>query len=120
MIRQSALAVGLMLAASVPASAETPEQRQACTDAAFQFCQQYVPDRDRVFACLIQNKDVIPPLCREALAPFLPPDPAPPPKQASKPTKSKPKTATKPAAKTAPKPNSKKVATPLNLNPKAR
>lgn len=120
MIRQSALAIGLMLAGLAPSFAETPEQRQACTDAAFEFCQQYIPDRDRVFACLILNKDVIPPLCREAIAPFLPPDPAPPRKQASKPTKSKPQTAAKTTTKPATKPNSKKVATPLSLDPKAR
>jgi hypothetical protein len=112
------LVIGVLLAGAASSFAETPEQRQACTDAAFQFCQQYIPDRERVFACLIQNKDAVSPLCREALAPYLPPEPAPPPKQASKPTKSKPKTATKTTTKPAPKP-SKKVATPLSLNPKA-
>jgi hypothetical protein len=110
-------------------------------DSAFQFCQQAMPDRERVFACLLQKKDVIAPLCREALAPYLPPEPAP--KEASKP-KTKIKTSVKAAAKvtsqskvsakTATKPKAtiktkikaaattkrKKVAEPLNLNPKAR
>ena len=108
MLKLGALTIGLMLAGTACSSAETPEQRQACTDNAFQFCQQAIPDRDRVFACLVQNKDVISPLCREALAAFLPPEP--PPKQASK-----PKTKSKPTAKT----TSKKVAQPLSLNPKA-
>lgn len=106
MIRQSALAVAIVLAGATFSFAETPEQRQACMDSAFQVCNQFIPDRERVFACLIQNKDAIAPLCREALAPYLPPDP-PPPKQATKPAKNKPK------------PSSKKVASPLNLNPKA-
>jgi hypothetical protein len=114
MTRQSALAIGLILGGVTCSLAETPEQRQACTDSAFQVCQQFIPDREQVFACLIRNKDVIAPLCREALAAFLPPDP-PPPKQAAK-----PKIATKTATKTKPttKTNSKKVAAPLSLNPK--
>ncbi len=108
MIRQGALTIGLMVAGASFSFAETPEQRQACMDSAFQVCNQFIPDRERVFACLLQNKDVIAPLCREALAPYLPPDP--PPKQAAK-SKTK---------KTATKTNSKKVAQPLSLNPKAR
>ena len=108
MIRQGALTIGLMVAGASFSFAETPEQRQACMDSAFQVCNQFIPDRERVFACLLQNKDVIAPLCREALAPYLPPDP--PPKQAAK-SKTK---------KTATKTTSKKVAQPLSLNPKAR
>jgi hypothetical protein len=153
MIRRAAFACGLMLAGIGGSSAETPEQRQACTDSAFQFCQQAMPDRERVFACLIQNKDVIAPLCREAMAPYLPPEPAP--KEASKPrtkiktsaktnsktsvkvaakaksqskasakppSKANAKAATKAKTKTtaAAKSKSKKIAAPLNLNPKAR
>jgi hypothetical protein len=144
MIRLATLATGLLLAAISCSSAETPEQRQACTDSAFQFCQQAMPDREQVFACLIQKKDVIAPLCREALAPYLPPEPAP--KQASTPkpkikmsakanSKAGPKVAAKAKSqskasvktasqaktkiKTAAKTKSKKIAAPLNLNPKA-
>jgi hypothetical protein len=149
MIRRSAFAFGLMMAGIGGSSAETPEQRQACMDSAFQFCQQAMPDRERVFACLLQKKDMIAPLCREALAPYLPPEPAP--KEASKPktkikasvktnskasvktaaktksqnkasanTATKPKATIKPKIKTAAKTKSKTVAAPLNLNPKAR
>jgi len=144
MIRRAAFTFGLMLVGLGGSAAETPEQRQACTDSAFQFCQQAMPDRERVFACLLQKKDLIAPLCREALAPYLPPEPAP--KVASKPktkiktgakaapnvkpqNKAGAKTATKPGMKigTTPKTKiktaakkSKKVAAPLNLNPKAR
>jgi len=108
MIRQGALTIGLMVAGASFSFAETPEQRQACMDSAFQVCNQFIPDRERVFACLLQNKDVIAPLCREALAPYLPPNP--PPNQVAK-SKTK---------KTATKTTSKKVAQPLSLNPKAR
>jgi hypothetical protein len=144
MMKRPGSATALLLAAVSCAAAETPEQRQACTDSAFQVCQQAMPDRERVFGCLIQNKDVISPLCREALAPYLPPEPAR--KEASKPrtkikssAKAKSRTspkiaanakppsktgapaATKAAPKTAAaKSKGKKVAAPLKLHPKAR
>jgi hypothetical protein len=70
MIKQVALAIAFTIT-SVAASAETPEERQACTDDAFRVCQQAVPDRDRVFACLVQNNTALSPLCRKALAPYL-------------------------------------------------
>ena len=49
MIKHGMLIAGAMLAGV--AAAETPEQRQACTDDAFQFCSDAIPDRERVFAC---------------------------------------------------------------------
>jgi hypothetical protein len=70
MIKQVALALAFALP-SVAAFAETPEERQACTDDAFRVCQQAVPDRDRVFACLVQNHTALSPLCRKALAPYI-------------------------------------------------
>lgn len=71
MIKQVALAVAFTLASVAAALAETPEERQACTDDAFRVCQQAIPDRDRVFACLVQNSAALSPLCRSALAPYL-------------------------------------------------
>jgi hypothetical protein len=70
MIKQVALALAFTLT-SVAAFAETPEERQACTDDAFRVCQQAIPDRDRVFACLVQNSTALSPLCRKALSPYL-------------------------------------------------
>jgi len=70
MIKQVTLALAFTIT-SVAALAETPEERQACTDDAFRVCQQAVPDRDRVFACLVQNSTALSPLCRKALAPYL-------------------------------------------------
>ena len=72
MIKRGAVIIGILLADVASGIAETPEQRQACTDAAFQFCSDAIPDRDRVFACLAQNRSVLPPLCREAMNEFLP------------------------------------------------
>lgn len=120
-IRRGILTVGAMLAGMAGAAAETPEQRQACTDDAFQLCSDAMPDRERVFACLAAKKTMLSPLCREGMAPFLPPDP-PPVVQISRPphkahTKAEPKAETKTAAKT--KPGSKATGAPLSLNPKA-
>src|SRR5215210_4484557 len=70
MIKQVALALAFTIT-SVAAFAETPEERQACTDDAFRVCQQAIPDRGRVFACLIQNSATLSSLCRRALAPYL-------------------------------------------------
>ena len=129
LIKRGVLIVGAMLAGV--AAAETPEQRQACMDDAFQFCSEAIPDRERVFACLAQKRNLISPLCREGMAAFLPPEPAPArvtriaPKTKAhikiKPdtkTKTKADIKTKPKSKT--KPGSKKAGAPLSLSPKAR
>jgi hypothetical protein len=52
------------------ASAETPEERQACQDDAFRLCQALIPDRERVFACLVKNQRALNPICRKAIAQF--------------------------------------------------
>jgi hypothetical protein len=108
-----------MLAGIATAVAETPEQRQACTDDAFQLCSDAMPDRERVFACLAEKRHLISPLCREGMAAFLPPEPAPAVQRVNRgqtkaDTKTKPKT--KPDTKT--KAASQKAGAPLSLAPK--
>jgi hypothetical protein len=71
MIKQVTLAVAFALISFAAAFAETPEERQACTDDAFRVCQQAIPDRDRVFACLVANHTALSPLCRRALEPYV-------------------------------------------------
>lgn len=119
LIRREALIVGAMLAGIATAVAETPEQRQACTDDAFQLCSDAMPDRERVFACLAEKRHLISPLCREGMAAFLPPEPAPAVQRVNRgqtkaDTKTKPKT--KPDTKT--KAASQKAGAPLSLAPK--
>ena len=114
-----AFVVGAMLAGTAGAAAETPEQRQACTNDAFALCSDAMPDREQVFACLAAKKAMLSPLCREGMAPFLPPDP-PPVVQTSRPphkANTKAKAETKTAAKT--KSGTKAPGAPLSLNPKA-
>jgi hypothetical protein len=52
--------------------AQTPEEQQACTNDAFQFCQNAIPDRDKVFLCLASNRQQTSPACRAAITPYLP------------------------------------------------
>lgn len=106
MVRSVACVGAFLLGmATTAAVAETPEQRQACTDDAFRVCNDAVPDQNRVFNCLVQKNQQISPLCRSALAPYLPaehPTAQAAPRQAGK--------------SKAPKPSKG----PLNLNPNAR
>lgn len=55
---------------AVGAHAETPQERQACQDDAFRLCQAAIPDRERVFACLVKNQRALNPICRKAVAQF--------------------------------------------------
>jgi hypothetical protein len=45
--------------------AYTPEQQQACQPDAMRLCGAYVPDVDRITACMIQNKSQLAPECRK-------------------------------------------------------
>jgi hypothetical protein len=68
------LAVSLFVSiAGVPAFAYTPEQQQACTPDAMRLCGNFVPDVDRITACMIQKKSQLSPECRR----YFRPDPVP-------------------------------------------
>ncbi len=62
------VAFALVLTAIVlgkPAFAQTPEDEQACTPDAFRLCEEAIPDRERVKACLIANMRRLSPECRQ-------------------------------------------------------
>jgi hypothetical protein len=103
MKKQIGLAIVLALSASTVALAATAEEEQACTNDAFQFCQSFIPDRDRVFNCLVNNRQQISPACHTVMAPYLPAEPV-----------------VAAAAKKPPAPHDKtspKSKAPLNLTP---
>ena len=83
------IAMLMLLALSAPggALAQSQDEQQACTNDAFQFCQNAIPDRSRVFACLAENRRVISPACRQVMAQYLPPDPPPPASKKAAPKK---------------------------------
>jgi hypothetical protein len=63
MLKLSALAFVVMIAAPLPASAYTQEDADACTPDAMKLCQAAIPDPGRVKDCLIQNKRGLSPAC---------------------------------------------------------
>ena len=56
-------------AGSPPAFAYTPEQQQACTPDAMRLCGEFVPDVDRITACMIARKSELSPECRRFFRP---------------------------------------------------
>jgi len=102
-----ALILVLGLGGTTTAIAQTQEEQQACTNDAFQFCQAAIPDRNRVFQCLVQNGDLISAACHNVMAPYLPVTPAAALAPAKKRSKAPRKT-----AKTA------KIKGPVDLSPR--
>ena len=63
----AAALLGLALTfASWPAAAQqwTPEQRAACEPDAMRLCQPYMPDINRVRACMVHYRRYLSPACR--------------------------------------------------------
>jgi hypothetical protein len=62
------MALGLVWAASLaPATAQsrgTPEQQQACQPDAMRLCSEFIPDVDRITACMVKNRIRLSPPCR--------------------------------------------------------
>jgi hypothetical protein len=105
-----ALAAALLVSVlSTSAFAYTPEQQQACTPDAMRLCGNYVPDVDRITACMIARKSQLSPECRR----FFRAGPEPREQVAGPPTNIKP-VARKPvrAKPTAAKKKPKKPAKP--------
>lgn len=68
MLRSStglALLLGLVLLTGTPALAQgTPEQRAACEDDAMRLCGQFVPDVQRITACMHGKRRYLTARCR--------------------------------------------------------
>ena len=69
---QATLALTIFATAlfSAPASADEQGGSSACMQYAFSICGQFIPDRERVAACLISNSSRVSPECRSALSHF--------------------------------------------------
>ncbi|SRR6266700_8417294 len=51
--------------APVPAGAQgTPEQQQACQPDAMRLCSEFIPDVERIIACMTKNRLRLSPACR--------------------------------------------------------
>ena len=105
-VRSGKFQLGLMLATALSVSmlpatsqAYSPEQQQACTPDAMRLCGAFVPDVDRITACMIQNQSQLSPGCRV----YFRPEPEARPGATGKPLAIKP-APKKPASATAKKP----------------
>ena len=77
-VRLTKFRLGLLLAVLVSLSmwadtghAYTDEEQQACSGDAMRLCGAFIPDVDRITACMIENKSQLSPPCRV----FFRPDP---------------------------------------------
>src|SRR5262245_59967920 len=75
-MRNRAAFAAILFLTLVPmaATAETPEERQACMDDAFNVCGDAIPDRDRVAACLARNISRISDACRTVMLRYQRPE----------------------------------------------
>jgi hypothetical protein len=83
------LVVVIALNGTTVAFAQAQDGQQACMNDAFQFCQDAIPDRERVFQCLVSHKDLISAACHAVMAPSLPVDQLPLKKQTPRATSAK-------------------------------
>jgi hypothetical protein len=100
-------ALGLALSIGVPPTkgyAYTAEEEQACTPDAMRLCGAYIPDVDRITACMIQNRSQLSPECGRFFRQEPAPSEAAAARPARKPTSIKPAVAKKPKARKKPKP----------------
>lgn len=80
MFYRAILAFALLApAAALPAFAETAEDRLACTPDAQTLCADAIPDRARVYACLVKRVNELSPGCKKVISASIAPAPAPAP-----------------------------------------
>jgi hypothetical protein len=62
-----AAALFMLAVYSNPSDAQqqgTPEERQACTPDAMRLCGEFIPDADKITACLKKNRNQLSPDCK--------------------------------------------------------
>ena len=55
-------------ATTLRAPAETLEERQACTPDAQTLCADEIPDRERVYGCLVRKVNQLSPACKKVIS----------------------------------------------------
>jgi hypothetical protein len=69
MIYRTALAFAILASTTTfCAYAETPEERQACTPDAQNLCADEIPDRERVYGCLVRKVNQLSPACKKIIS----------------------------------------------------
>lgn len=67
-----ALAVFAWVLSPANLKADAQQDQQACMNDAMTICGQFIPDRERVAACLFANRGHVSTACRAALSRFNP------------------------------------------------
>jgi hypothetical protein len=62
----------------------TPEQQDACKPDVFRLCGNFIPDVDRIVACLKYNEPNLSPACHDVMFPPVIEEPKPKPKAKKK------------------------------------
>jgi hypothetical protein len=85
------LGAGLFVALSIMgqngafAQQGTPEQQAACQPDVMRLCGAFIPDVDRIVACLKYNEPNLSPPCHDVMFPYVPEEPKPKAKPKAKP-----------------------------------
>jgi len=113
MFRSIVVAVAVVLGASMSANAQSADDQALCQDDAFRICSATIPDRERTFQCMVQNREALSPGCKAVMARLLPPEP-PPQKRRGKVSRQASSTDAD-----GEKPARPRKGGPINLNPNA-
>jgi hypothetical protein len=88
--REFYLGAGLFIAVSIMgqsgafAQQGTPEQQQACQPDVMRLCGSFIPDVDRIVACLKYNEPNLNPACHDVFFPVVVEEPKPQAKRKKK------------------------------------
>jgi opacity protein-like surface antigen len=64
------VATSAVIVMASAARAETQQERQACESDAFKVCGSFIPDRDKVFACMVSKKNQLSAPCQKVMAQY--------------------------------------------------
>jgi hypothetical protein len=74
MFHRTVLAFAILASATTfNAFAETAEERQACTNDAQTHCADEIPDRERVYGCLVKKVNLLSPACKKIISSSIAP-----------------------------------------------
>ena len=68
------VATSALIVMASGARAETQQERQACESDAFKVCGAFIPDRDKVFACMVSKKNQLSASCQKVMAQYSQPN----------------------------------------------
>jgi hypothetical protein len=80
------LSFALFIMGQNGASAQgTPEEQAACQPDVMRLCGNFIPDVDRIVACLKYNEPNLNPACHDVMFPYVPEEPKPKARPKAKP-----------------------------------